>query len=140
MKTTRGDILHATGLICIPVNMVGVAGAGLAKQWADLEPDRAFLYRKLCETNRIREHTILIDFYWMLPTKDHWKESSDADAILTRVKQDLDVIGKAGWKTINLPKIGCGLGGLDWETFFPQLKPLLTSYEEEHQAEVVLYT
>ena len=55
------------------------------------------------------------------PTKDHWKDSSSVSLIRAG----------AGWlwamlreseDVIALPRVGCGLGNLDWHT---QVKPIL---------------
>ena len=57
------------------------------------------------------------------PVKHHWREKADLKLIRRSVNQ---LIAEASllhtWKTIALPRPGCGNGRLDWET---EVKPLL---------------
>ena len=59
------------------------------------------------------------------PTKHHWRAKSDLKLIENSAEKLLN-FAKIGlvWKHIWLPVVGCGLGGLDWDT---QVKPLLSS-------------
>ena len=132
MKVTKGNILKADGVVCIPVNVVGVAGAGLAKQWADAYPEHAKLYRQSCQTRMIRAHTTLIDRFWMLPTKEHWKDDSNWLLMEPRLIRDIENIIKDGWDFINIPKIGCGLGGLDWNWVYHILTEILLEFEKTY--------
>jgi hypothetical protein len=137
MKVTRGNILNADGMTCIPVNMVGVAGAGLAKQWADKYPDHAKLYRSACQSRKIRAHTTLINQFWMLPTKDHWSDISVWSKIEPRLLVDIqNIIDDGVFKFVNIPKIGCGLGGLNWNTIYPILTDILIDFEKQTKGRV----
>jgi hypothetical protein len=131
-----GDILTSgADLILIPVNTVGVPGAGLAKQWADKYPEQAKVYKDACKPDadsRLSvEHPILIGarnpanrdhflykddfFFWMFPTKNHYREQSTYKMVhqgLIRLRSCLDSWNEPG--VIAIPKLGCGLGGLDW--------------------------
>lgn len=140
MEIVRGNILEADGLIAIPVNVVGVCGKGLAKQWKDENPEHYHLYTQACATNEIRHHTTLINWFWMLPTKVHWRDKSDWESIEDRLRLDLHNIGvDETFEHINLPKIGCGLGGLDWDAVLPKLVPILLDFEETTEISVSVY-
>jgi O-acetyl-ADP-ribose deacetylase (regulator of RNase III) len=43
------------------------------------------------------------------------------DSLLQLVK----VVDEHGWKTVNLPRLGCGAGELDWAT---QIRPMMEEY------------
>lgn len=52
---TDGDILRDPAeAIVIPVNTMGVPGAGLAKAWAKKDPDAAGIYKALCEKGLVK--------------------------------------------------------------------------------------
>jgi len=59
------------------------------------------------------------------PTKDHWKDDSDIRLIAINLKS-LYGLYQAGYlEKIVCPRLGCGLGKLDWDT---QVKPLVEKY------------
>lgn len=141
MRTTTGNILDAEGLKCIPVNMVGVTGAGLAKQWADrVDTPPLIMYKKACWSDFIRTNSLVLGEWWLFPTKDHWRNKSNLADIVNRLKLDLKEIGKQEHKVVNIPKLGCGLGGLSWENeVLPAITPILKAFEHTYESEVVLF-
>lgn len=48
------------------------------------------------------------------PTKRHWRGASRMEDIESGLQDLAEVIAKLGIKSIALPPLGCGLGGLDW--------------------------
>lgn len=139
-----------------PVNCVGVMGAGLAKQFKDRYPEMFSWYQEKCSSEKIKLGQIDI---WInpnafrsdirctdygefaeiicMPTKNHWKDSSDLNWIILAL-QDLReyvTVNYAPSCSIAIPKIGCGLGGLNWET---QVKPEIEKYlgDLEHNIKV----
>ena len=138
---TQGDILEdASQAIVIPVNTVGVPGAGLAKAWARKDPEAAKLYKALCKLERIKIGEVATittaDSHWILfPTKEHWKEPSKIEWIedglihLSQMIKDLQV------KSIAIPALGCGLGGLNWE----DVKPLMQVYLLQIRIPITIY-
>ena len=116
-----GNILHAnTEAIIIPVNCVGVAGKGLAKQWADKFPDAYIQYKKRCEESLVRIGHILPtrqDGKWFLcfPTKTDWRLNSEIEYIQEGIKSLGQTITTLRIKSLAIPRLGCGNGGLMWE-------------------------
>ncbi len=116
---TDGDILmDPAEAIVIPVNTVGVPGAGLAKAWAKKDPEAAGVYQALCEKGlvTIGEINIIIhgDSRWIIfPTKEHWKHPSQLEWI---EKGLMDLQPQVmGLESLAVPALGCGLGGLEWD-------------------------
>lgn len=112
----RGNILLSDSqAIVIPVNLLGIAGAGLAKQWAKADPDAAHAYKKLCKSNLVGMGQVSLFGRWILfPTKDDWHNPSQIDHILAglidlRIRREI-----WGLTSIAIPALGCGLGGLEW--------------------------
>lgn len=118
------DILKSDAeLILIPVNCVGVMGAGLAKQFKEKFPHLYSQYRKLCESNAIdvgKEPVVLCGKWCMFPTKKHWKNPSKLEYIESGLKK----LSETEYKTIAVPKLGCGCGGLNWN----DVKQLVIKY------------
>ena len=119
-----GDIFdsYAEALVC-PVNCEGVMGKGLAKEFKRVFPENYRLYRNYCLDNRLSPgHIFATDrgrdqvprFIVNFPTKNKWRSKSfNAD-----IKHGLDalqshILGRM-IKSIAIPALGCGLGGLDW--------------------------
>lgn len=114
------------------VNTVGVMGKGIALQFRRAYPAMFDAYAKAAkagdvQTGRMHVWTnealtgprYIINF----PTKRHWKERSELGDIkagladLVRVVQGLEI------KSIAVPPLGCGNGGLEWA----QVQPLIAS-------------
>jgi len=127
---TDGDILtDPAEAIVIPVNTVGVPGAGLAKAWAKKDPDAAGVYKSLCEKALVKvgEINIIIhgDSRWIIfPTKEHWKHPSQLEWI---EKGLMDLRPQVmGLESMAIPALGCGLGGLEWNDVRRLLEKYLT--------------
>ena len=136
---TEGDILmDPSEAIVIPVNTVGVPGAGLAKAWAKKDPDAAGVYKALCEKGlvTIGEINIIIhgDSCWiMFPTKEHWKHPSQLEWI---EKGLMDLQPQVtGLESLAVPALGCGLGGLEWN----HVRQLLEKYLSPLSASITIY-
>ena len=57
---TSGNILHdQSKAIVIPVNTMGIAGAGLARQWKIQYPDEHHLYGIVCKDKRFNIGEVL---------------------------------------------------------------------------------
>lgn len=115
--------------IVIPVNMVGVMGAGLALECKLRYPEVFENYVEQCKKSTLwpilytfknREKNILL-----FPTKRNFKNKSSIDLI----KEILGLMNQCNEPIINyyeslaIPKLGCGLGGLDWK----EVKPIIIS-------------
>jgi len=135
----NGDILKddADGIV-IPVNTVGVPGAGLAKAWAQKDPVAAGVYKALCKQGRIKIGEVAIvkhgDTRWvMFPTKDHWKHPSRLEWIEAGL-MDLQRYAP-GFQSLAVPALGCGLGGLKWD----DVKRLMETYLSQIGIPVSVY-
>lgn len=75
----------------------------------------------LAESTKMSDHMTIVSF----PTKDHWKDPSDLGLIAGSVLELRTLADKRpDWKRIVLPRVGCGRGGLTWETVRPLLEGL----------------
>lgn len=125
IKVTRGNILQAsTEAIVNTVNTVGVMGKGIALQFRESFAENYALYREaverkevvigkmfVTETNRLTNPKYIINF----PTKAHWKEKSKYEYVESGLDDLIEVMRERQIKSIAIPPLGCGNGGLRWE-------------------------
>lgn len=129
MKIMHGDIFTSTAQALVnPVNCVGVMGKGLALEFKKRFPDNFMYYKAVCDRGYLQpgvplfhnplaerseheddEAKIIINF----PTKDHWRNPSKVKWIEEGLLNMVDPIFKYAIKSVALPMLGCGLGGLD---------------------------
>jgi hypothetical protein len=125
------DLTKPENSIFIPVNCVGVMGKGLAldfkKKYSDWVED---IYWSLCQEKRIKTGIPYIlqnyDRYYNLyrgtavlfPTKNDWRNPSQLNWIREGLIRLATEPSHTQWRkqtrNIHIPKLGCGLGGLDW--------------------------
>ena len=129
---THGDIFaQPAEAIVNPVNCVGVAGAGLALQFKRRHPDAFLAYRRACAERRLRPgRMFMFDTgrdrpRWIVhfPTKRHWRDRSAIGDIEAGLRGLAATLAGHGIRSIAIPPIGCGLGGLDWRA----VRPLVTA-------------
>lgn len=138
IKIAAGNLLDAdVEAVVNTVNTVGVMGKGIALQFKRAFPENFRAYERACrngevrlgrmfvhETNSLHGPRFVINF----PTKSHWKGSSKLVDIKNGLHSLVETIRIFGIKSIAVPPLGCGLGGLDWNDVRPlieaALKPL----------------
>ena len=79
----------------------------------------AILYSwPVAHTNR---RTALLSF----PVKHLWAQPADPDLIVQSARLLVELADRREWKTVVLPRPGCGNGQLRWEDVGPMIAPLL---------------
>lgn len=123
---TCGNLLTSSAEALVnTVNTVGVMGKGIALQFKKAFPENYEAYAVACKrgevipgkmfvtkANRIGGPKLIINF----PTKRHWKGKSKIEDIESGLKDLVRVVVDANIKSIAIPPLGCGLGGLSWAT------------------------
>lgn len=112
---------YPLGYICIPVNGqvnsggLAVMGAGLAKDAATRFPRLQMLLGLLLQNFENQVFIFKKEKLFTFPTKDDWRNPSTIDRIVKSCKQlkTLTIFYNIH-RPVYLPKVGCGLGGLDW--------------------------
>lgn len=145
----KGDMFFArVQTLTISVNCVGVMGKGLASTAKYRFPDVYVEYQDLCRTGQIRpgkpylytrESSTFYDlcdeelpsdqelsqtWFLLFPTKNHWRNKSSLEDIEKGLQWLLQNYQRLGIKSLAMPALGCGLGGLSWE----QVGPLMCHY------------
>lgn len=128
IEEVKGNLLKADVEAYVnPVNTVGVMGAGLALQFRNTYPAMFTAYQQACRERQItvgamhvwpfrvpgeNQDRYIINF----PTKNHWRGKSRRSYIDDGLVDLVRVISDLGIKSIAVPALGCGLGGLAWST------------------------
>jgi O-acetyl-ADP-ribose deacetylase (regulator of RNase III) len=112
------------------VNCVGVMGKGIALQFKQAFPDVFKQYKKTCDAGEVQpgkmftvltggflEPQYIINF----PTKRHWKGASRLDDVRSGLVALVAEVERLGIKSIAIPPLGCGNGGLDWAVVKPMI-------------------
>jgi O-acetyl-ADP-ribose deacetylase (regulator of RNase III) len=58
-------------------------------------------------------------------TKKHWRQPSRVEYIEAGLHKFVEHYGEYGISSVSFPQLGCGHGGLDWES---QVQPLMERY------------
>jgi Predicted phosphatase homologous to the C-terminal domain of histone macroH2A1 len=128
----KGNLLEAdVEALVNTVNTVGVMGKGVALQFKIAYPQMFKEYQKACkkgqvqigkmyiyQNNAIKNPKFIINF----PTKQHWREPSDMFFVREGLKALIDVVKTNKIKSIALPPLGCGMGGLNWIEVLPTIQ------------------
>lgn len=127
----NGNLLDTTAEAVVnTVNTVGVMGKGIALMFKEAFPDNyreyaAAVKREQVKTGRmfVTERTTFSGPRWIInfPTKEHWRGKSRIEWIRAGLDDLRRVIIQLGIKSIALPPLGCGNGGLTWN----QVRPLI---------------
>jgi O-acetyl-ADP-ribose deacetylase (regulator of RNase III) len=132
MEFTRGDLLQVdVEAIVNAVNCVGVMGRGIAAQFKTAYPENFKAYSAACkrkevvpgrmfifETGQLTNPRFIVNF----PTKRHWRDKSRIEDIEAGLIELIEEVKKRGIKSIAIPPLGCGLGGLDWKVVRPLIE------------------
>lgn len=114
-----------------PVNCVGVSGKGLAKVFKVKFPASYKRYATMCRTKQLRLGRVFVDgpleserakYVIYLPTKLHWMNDSRVVDIAGGLVAMVNACKIIKPKSVAIPALGCGLGGLDWEVVEPMIR------------------
>lgn len=138
IKYIEGDLLSTDAQALVnTVNTVGVMGKGIALQFKERFPSNLNAYITACKKGELvpgkmlvvkervisGEEKIIINF----PTKKDWKHKSKYEYIEEGLKDLVEVIKEYQIKSIAIPPLGCGNGGLKWS----EVKLLMEKYLNE---------
>jgi len=121
ITTKHGSIFDSTAdvLVC-PVNCVGVMGKGLALEFKKRFPQECVTYFRVCISNQLTQGQVLPEGrVRFAATKNHWRDPSQihwVEDCLWDIAHELYHDPK---KSIAIPQLGCGCGGLEWADVWP---------------------
>ena len=128
------------------VNCVGVMGRGVALQFKRAFPANFQAYAERCERNEMLPGQVFVfetenlgspRYIINFPTKRHWRGKSRTEDIESGLQSLVGAIEQRGIRSVALPPLGCGLGGLDWNR---EVRPMLmATLSELPDARVVVF-
>jgi O-acetyl-ADP-ribose deacetylase (regulator of RNase III) len=101
-------------------NCAGAMGKGIALQFKDKFPKMYIEYKKLCKEGLFSLGDVFTYNYdngtvFNLGTQTTWKTKADINAVESSLIKMLSYAQQNNIFKIALPKIGAGLGGLNWD-------------------------
>lgn len=116
-----GDLFTSTAeALGHGANCRGLMGAGIAKQFRDRWPDMHSEYRKLCEEGLLKPgdvypyraaDRILIN----IASQEYPGPDAQLEWLAAGMAKALLYCADRGVKSLAIPRIGCGIGGLQWD-------------------------
>lgn len=116
-----GDLLQSDAEALVnPVNCQGCMGKGLALQFRRRFPEMYADYVEACRAGRLtpgRLHCYRTgrQFIINFPTKNKWRAKSKPEYISAGLDELVKTIRTEQLRSIAIPALGSGNGGLDWE-------------------------
>jgi O-acetyl-ADP-ribose deacetylase (regulator of RNase III) len=146
IEDVKGNLLTADAEALVnTVNCVGHMGKGIALQFKQAYPDDFKAYASACRADEVKPgHMFIFETGLLLnpkyivnfPTKRHWHGPSrieDIEAGLDALARDVE---RLGIKSIAVPPLGCGNGGLAWDVIRPMI---VRTFEQLPDVRVLLY-
>jgi O-acetyl-ADP-ribose deacetylase (regulator of RNase III) len=132
IELRQGDILKAKADALVnTVNCVGVMGRGIALQFSKAFPEVSRAYESACKRGELKPGTVLVHdlnrldqphYVIDLPTKRHWRGKSRIEDIEEGLAALVLEVRRLKIKSVAVPPLGCGLGGLNWRDVRPRIE------------------
>jgi O-acetyl-ADP-ribose deacetylase (regulator of RNase III) len=146
MRFTTGNLLEAKAEALVnTVNTLGVMGKGIALMFKEAFPENFKAYAEACKAGEVEvgrmfvtERRGLIGPKWIInfPTKKHWIHPSRMAWIESGLEDLKKIIKEKHIRSIALPPLGAGNGGLEWS----QVRQLIErSLSELEDVDIVVY-
>jgi O-acetyl-ADP-ribose deacetylase (regulator of RNase III) len=134
---TQGNLLDAeVEALVNTVNTVGIMGKGIALMFKEAFPENFRSYATACKQGEVQIGKMFVTERpalaggprWIInfPTKKHWRDRTRIEWVkaglddLTRAIQERDI------RSVALPPLGCGNGGLEWTVVRPLIEETLS--------------
>jgi len=125
IKFLQGNLLQANAEALVnTVNTVGIMGKGIALMFKDSFKKNFMEYEAACRRGEVKigrmfvtEQTEMLGPKWIInfPTKEDWRRKSRIEWIDLGLEDLRRVIIQKRIRSIALPPLGSGNGGLDWQ-------------------------
>ena len=132
VELTTGDLLRAdVEALVNTVNCVGIMGRGIAAQFKRAFPENFRVYEAACKRKEVVPGKMLVvatgqltnpRFIINLPTKRPWRDKSRLEDIDAGLRALVMELRERQIRSIAIPPLGCGLGGLHWQDVRPRIE------------------
>lgn len=140
IEYTQGDILKCEAEALVnTVNCVGVMGRGIALQFKRMFPENFKAYAAACKRREVQPGRMFVfdtgeltapRYIINFPSKRHWRGKSRMEDIESGLVALVATIRARGIRSIAIPPLGSGLGGLDWAQVRPRIEAALRELED----------
>ena len=138
---TQGNLLEARAEALVnTVNTVGIMGKGIALMFKKRFAENYRLYAAACKAKEVRTGRIFVTGVselngprWIVnfPTKQHWRYPSKMEWVTEGLKDLRRFLVENQVKSIAIPPLGAGNGGLYWTEVRKQIEAALGDLETE---------
>lgn len=146
---TQGNLLDAdVEALVNTVNTVGIMGKGIALMFKEAFPENFRLYAAACKRGEVQIGKMFVTERpplsssgggprWIInfPTKKHWRDRTRLEWVEAGLVDLTRVIQEKAIRSVALPPLGCGNGGLDWSA----VRPLIEQALADLSVEVLVY-
>jgi O-acetyl-ADP-ribose deacetylase (regulator of RNase III) len=132
---TEGNLLEARAEALVnTVNTVGVMGKGIALMFKERFDDNYRLYAAACKAKQVQVGKMFVTPVnelggprWIVnfPTKQHWRNPSRMEWVVDGLQDLRQFLIREQVKSIAIPPLGAGNGGLEWADVRPQVEAAL---------------
>lgn len=146
IKYTQGNLLASKADALVnTVNTVGVMGKGIALMFKERFPQNMQQYAKACKAKEVQTGKMfvtqtneLLETKWIVnfPTKQHWRNKSKLEWIVDGLQDLKHFIQDQHVKSIAIPPLGSGNGGLEWTVVREHIEKALADLEE---VDIIIY-
>lgn len=147
IEQATGNLLTADAEALVnTVNCVGYMGKGIALQFKQAFPSNFKVYEKACRTHEVQPGRMFIyetgsmvnpRYIINFPTKRHWRGKSRIEDIESGLEALIADVKRLGIRSIAIPPLGSGLGGLDWNVVRPMIEQAFAALPD---VRVLLYS
>ena len=139
----KGDLLSVeSGIIAHGCNCQGVMGSGVAKLIKDKYPSAYRIYKYQEQTSGLKLSAVQLvmvdDSLYVANLMTHQFYGRDGKRYVSydAIDEYLDnLLARSGKMQVNIPRIGAGLGGGEWEV----ISEIIHAQEINHQKEVIVW-
>jgi len=142
IEIARGNLLEADAEALVnTVNCIGYMGKGIALQFKQAFPANFDNYQKACKSDQVKPGRMFIHqtgqmfhpkYIINFPTKRHWRGKSKLEDIRAGLVALVKDVKRLGIRSVAVPPLGCGLGGLDWKTVRGMIEDAFKRVPEVH--------
>ena len=135
MRFTQGNLLDArVDAVVNTVNTVGVMGKGIALMFKERYPENFKAYAAACQAGEVQVGRMFVTAgveldgpRWIInfPTKKEWRHPTRLEWVQSGLAALKAVVREKGIRSIAIPPLGCGNGGLDWAVVRPMIETAL---------------
>jgi len=146
LRYTKGNLLKAdVDALVNTVNTVGVMGKGIALMFKEAFPENYKIYAGACKAHKIHvgrmfvtEHGDMLGPKWIInfPTKKHWRQPTKMEWVADGLQDLVRVIRENKVKSIAIPPLGSGNGGLEWRLVRNEIEAALSDL---HDVDILVY-